>query len=117
MKRSRSLRALEDEKLSTKIVEIHQNSRGTYGSPRIHQALKKQGVDVGKKRVERLMQAQRLQGRVVKVTRRQPGLRRFKERGENLRLNIPEPTNINRVWVADITYIKVRDTYEHPPIK
>jgi len=112
LKRSRSLRALEDEKLSTKIVQIHQDSRGTYGSPRVHQALKKQGVDVGKKRVERLMQAQRLQGRVVKVTRRQPGLRRFKERGENLRLNIPEPTNINRVWVADITYIKVRDTYK-----
>ena len=112
LKRSRSLRAIEDEKLATKIVQIHQNSRGTYGSPRVHQALKKQGVDVGKKRVERLMQAQRLQGRVVKVTRRQPGLRRFKERGENLRLNLPEPKNINRVWVADITYIKVRDTYK-----
>ena len=112
LKRSRSLRAIEDEKLSTKIVQIYQNSRGTYGSPRVHQALKKQGIDVGKKRVERLMQAQRLQGRVVKVTRRQPGLRRFKERGENLRLNLPEPKNINRVWVADITYIKVRDTYK-----
>jgi len=41
----RSLRALEDEKLSTKIVQIHQNSRGMYGSPRVHQALKKQGVN------------------------------------------------------------------------
>jgi len=112
LKRSRSSRAIEDEKLSTKIVQIHKNSRGTYGSPRVHQALKKQGVDVGKKRVERLMQAQRLQGRVVKVTRRQPGLRRFTERGENLRLNLPEPKSINRVWVADITYIKVRDTYK-----
>ena len=112
LKRSRSLRTLEDKKLSTKIVQIHQSSRGTYGSPRVHQALKKQGIDVGKKRVERLMQAQRLQGRVVKVTRRQPGLRRFKERGENLRLNISEPKSINRVWVADITYIKVRDTYK-----
>ena len=68
---------------------------------------------IGKKRVERLMQQQGLQGRVVQVTRRQPGLKRFIERGDNLRLNKPSPVNINRVWVADITYIKVRDTYKY----
>ena len=68
---------------------------------------------IGKKRVERLMQQQGLQGRVVQVTRRQPGLKRFIERGDNLRLNKPSPININRVWVADITYIKVRDTYKY----
>ena len=112
MKRSISSRAVEDETLSTKIIQIYKDSRGTYGSPRVHAALKKQGVAVGKKRVERLMQVQRLQGRVVKVTRRQPGLKRFKERGDNLRLNSPAPSNINRVWVADITYIKVRDSYK-----
>ncbi len=94
-------------------MRIHQESRGTYGSPRIHEALKKQGVSVGKKRVERLMQAYNLQGRVVKVTRRAPGLKRFVARGENLRLKKPEPRKINRVWVADITYIKVRDTYKY----
>ena len=93
-------------------MKIHQESRGTYGSPRVHQALKKQGVAIGKKRVERLMQAQNLMGRVVKVTRRQPGLRRFTERGDNLRLNTPAPTSINRVWVADITYIKVKSHYK-----
>ena len=112
MKRSISSRAIEDERLSTRISGIYKDSRGTYGSPRVHAALKKQGIAIGKKRVERLMQAQRLQGRVVKVTRRQPGLRRFKERGENLRLDMPKPININRIWVADITYIKVRDTYK-----
>ena len=79
----------------------------------MHEALKKQGISIGKKRVERLMQAQGLQGRVVHVTRRQPGLKRFIERGENLRLNQAEPRNINRVWVSDITYIKVRDTYKY----
>jgi transposase InsO family protein len=104
---------MEDKDLTNKIIQIHRDSRGTYGSPRIHEALKQQGICIGKKRVERLMQAQGLQGRVVKVTRRQPGLRRFIERGENLRLNKPEPTSVNRVWVSDITYIKVRDTYKY----
>lgn len=102
---------MEDERLTAKIIQIHRDSREAYGSPRVHKALKRQGISVGKKRVERLMQAQGIQGRVVKVTRRQPGLRRFKERGDNLRLNRPEANNINQIWVSDITYIKVRDTY------
>lgn len=113
LKRATSLHSIEDEKLGAKIIQIHQQSRGTYGSPRVHEVLKKQGIAIGRKRVERLMQARGLQGRVVKVTRRQPGLKRFIARGENLRLNQPKPTNINRVWVADITYIKVRDTYKY----
>ena len=47
------------------------------------------------------------------MTRRQPGLKRFIERGDNLRLNEPAPGSINQVWVSDITYIKVRDTYKY----
>jgi transposase InsO family protein len=96
----------------TKIKQIHQDSRGTYGSPRVYKTLKKRGIAIGKKRVERLMQAQNLQGRVVKVTRRQPGLKRFKARGENLRLNQLEPSKVNQVWVSDVTYLKVRETYK-----
>jgi transposase InsO family protein len=103
---------MDDHDLSNKIVKIFHASRGTYGSPRVYQTLKKQGVAVGKKRVERLMRALKLRARVVKVTRRQPGLKCFKQRGENLRLAIPEPDSINQTWVADITYIKVKDTYK-----
>jgi len=113
LNRSTSQRAIEDVQLTDKIIQIYKASRGVYGSPRVHEALKQQGISIGRKRVERLMQKQGLQGRVVQVTRRQPGLKRFIERGENLRLNQPSPTNINRVWVSDITYIKVRETYKY----
>ncbi|MGW2787655.1 IS3 family transposase [Streptomyces populi] len=34
---------------------MHQDSGGIYGSPRIHAVLKREGVHVGRKRVERLM--------------------------------------------------------------
>jgi len=112
LKRDASQRSKDDVKLSATISQIHRDSRGTYGSPRVHEALKQRGISVGKKRVERLMQAQGLQGRVVQVTRRQPGLRRFKERGENVRLNQPQPSQPNQVWVSDITYIKVKETYK-----
>jgi len=99
--------------LIAKIIQIHRDSRGTYGSPRVYKALKRQGIAIGKKRVERLMQAQNLRGRVVTVTRRQPGLKRFIERGDNLRLGQSAPTRVNRVWVSDITYLKVHNTYKY----
>jgi transposase InsO family protein len=57
---------MDDHDLSNKIVKIFHASRGTYGSPRVYQTLKKQGVAVGKKRVERLMRALKLRARVVK---------------------------------------------------
>ena len=42
-------------KLKQKITKIYRNSRKTYGSPRIHQKLVREGYPIGKKRVERLM--------------------------------------------------------------
>lgn len=53
------------------------------------------------------MRLHQMQGRVVRVTRRQPGLKRFKINGENRRLGLEEATAINQVWVADVTYLKV----------
>ena len=102
---------MEDERLAAKIIKIHRDSREVYGSPRVHKALQREGVSIGKKRVERLMRTHGLQGRVVTVTKRQPSLKGFRERGDNLRLNNPGASKINQIWVADITYIKVRDTY------
>lgn len=48
-----------------------------------------------------------LVGRVVLVTRRQPGLKRFKAAGDNLLRLEPSPTKLNQVWVADVTYLKL----------
>ena len=109
--RSTTQHDIEDKRLTAKIIKIHRDSRETYGSPRVHKALQRQGVSVSKKRVERLMRTQGLQGRVVTVTKRQPSLKGFRERGDNLRLNSPGASKVNQIWVADITYIKVGDTY------
>ena len=105
-KREASQRQLEDQALDEKITQIYWASEGRYGSPRIHKALQAQGVYVSRKRVARLMKASGLVGRVVKVTQRQPNLKRFFG-GENLRLELEAPTAINQVWVLDVTYLKV----------
>jgi putative transposase len=94
--------------LLRQIMTIHQESHETYGSPRVWRALKKQGIDCGKNRVARLMREADMQGRVVKVTRRAPGVQRFYERHENLRLGEPVPSHINRQWVGDVTFLRVK---------
>ncbi|MCU7804189.1 MAG: IS3 family transposase [Candidatus Thiodiazotropha sp. (ex Lucinoma borealis)] len=109
--RKESNRAKEDRQLSCKILTLYNESRGTYGSPRIHKALRRKGIRVGEKRVERLMRLLRIQGRVEKVTRKQPGLKRFKEAGANLRLDASEVTGPDQQWVADVTYIKLHGTW------
>ena len=113
VKRKPSERAREDIGLSEKIRAIHFRSRYTYGSPRVHRSLRQAGISVGEKRVARLMRENGLKGRVVTVTRRASRLRRFQQDGENLRLGAPTPTECNEQWVADLTYIKVGEQYQH----
>lgn len=48
------------------------------------------------------MRAAGLQGRVVKVTRRAPGVHRFFEATNNLRVATAPPTAINQQWVGSV---------------
>jgi hypothetical protein len=59
-RRGEPCRVKADRELSARIRRVHQDSRGTYGSPRVYQALKRQGVRVAEKRVARLMREARL---------------------------------------------------------
>ncbi len=96
-----------DTELRSVIREVHRQSRGTYGSPRVHAELRL-GLDVrvGRKRVERLMRAEGLAG----VTRRRrKGLTRRDAAAvpsDDLVARQFRPDAPNKLWVADIT--------EHP---
>ncbi|GAA4795474.1 IS3 family transposase [Streptomyces ziwulingensis] len=48
-------RIRRDSELAAQIQQIHTDSGGIYGSPRVHAVLRREGVHVGRKRVERLM--------------------------------------------------------------
>jgi helix-turn-helix protein len=58
-----SPRAAADAAITARITSIHAESKGTYGSPRIHRVLRRQDVACGKRRVARLMRAAGLEGR------------------------------------------------------
>lgn len=113
LNRQPSHRYLDDQELLKVISKIYWASQGRYGSPRVHAALQKQGIHVGRKRVERLMRESGLKGRVVKVTRRQPGLKRFKAHGSNLLMQLDKPTGMNQAWVGDVTYLKVAGQWQY----
>jgi len=65
--RAPSPRQEQDEKLRILVREAHLRARRTYGSPRVHLALRRQDIRVSRKRVIRLMRAE---GLVARARRR-----------------------------------------------
>ena len=99
-------RTLTDATLLEQIREVHDESKGTYGSPRIHQELAHRDVVCGKNRVARLMRVNGLEGRCKKRYRRTTTPDPSAELARDLiqREFTPGP-QINRRYVGDITYI------------
>lgn len=93
------------------IARIYEESKGRYGSPKVHEALGKKGVACSKNTVASIMREQRLKARVNRVYVKNPGLHRFYKRTGNLRLGQPDPQRVNQVWVGDVTYIKVKNSF------
>ena len=105
--REPSARAIADQALTGRIAEIHAESGKTYGSPRVHAELRlEDGVHVGRKRVERLMRRAGLSGMIRrrrgKTTVSVPGIRT----APDLVKRDFNPAAVNRLWSADITYIR-----------
>jgi putative transposase len=100
-----SKRAVRDEELTEMIGKIYQDNYAVYGARKVCWALRRNGVDVGRGRVERLMRRAGLAGAV---------------RGKTVRTTISDPAGAraadlvkrqftagapNRLWVADFTYV------------
>jgi len=104
--RTPSQRQLANEQLLIQIKAIHAMSDRTYGVPRIHAELIARGIIANHKRIARLMRVAKLQG----VSRR----RGFIVTTQRQASQRPAPdlvkrqfvaTDINQLWVADMTYI------------
>lgn len=102
-----SPRAEENKLLLKQIREIHDESRGTYGWPRVHVELRLGlGIEVNHKRVRRLMRTAGLQG-LYRRRRRPTTVRNPADQPAtdlvNRQFTVDEP---DRLWLTDIT--------EHP---
>jgi len=109
-KRAVSTRQQADQALVERIRCAHHESRGTYGSPRVHRWLRQRGVVCGRHRVARLMRlsgiaARRASRRRPTTTRRRAGAPIWPNRlRQDFQAEWP-----NQKWVADITYIDTRE--------
>ncbi len=104
-KRPKPERVRRDAQLAATVAAVHQRSRRTYGSPRVHRELKARGVRVGKKRIERLMRENGLQGRRKRRSKRTTDSRHGGPIAANLlarQFRVSEP---NRAWVTDVTAV------------
>jgi putative transposase len=103
----RSERSVEDERLIARIREVHSENFECYGYPRVWHELRRQGEQVGRDRVARLM--------------RREGIRGAKRRGKPWRTTIADPgahkrpdfvnrqftaDAPDRLWVGDLTYLR-----------
>jgi len=95
--------------LKQKIITIYHHSRRTYGSPRIHQILLREGYQVSKKRVERLMRDAEIYAIAKKKYKTTTDSKHTQPVAPN-HLNRNFSVNkLNQFWVADITYIYTQE--------
>ncbi len=105
-----SRRAVEDGRLRGRIRDVHATTYAAYGSRRTWKTLRRQGDEVGRGRVERVMRQHGIQGGQRQAKKR--WLTRADEAA-------PRPADLverhfvahapNQLWVCDLTYLK---TYE-----
>ena len=108
--REMSEREKEDVVLGKSVERVFLKSRRTYGSDRVHQQLRREGIRTSRKRVARLMQERGL--RSVRARKRGKSLTR---RGDhayivpNLLQQDFTATACNQKWGTDTTYIATRE--------
>ena len=105
-----SRRSREDTALTEKVREIHRRSRHTYGSPRVHAELRALGTRCSRKRVERLMRKSGLRG-CMRGRRRGTTHRGKRALAEDLLKRNFAATEVDRVWVGDITYVATAEGF------
>jgi len=105
-KRGVSEREKEDRKLTVEVCASWRRGRKTYGSPRIHRDLHKQGICISRKRVARLMRRAGIAGSAARPRKhRTTDSRHDYQRYQNTLGRQFDVQQLNDVWAADITYI------------
>lgn len=103
-----SNRKLNDKILMDKIKTIFNQSKQTYGSPRITIELKRLGHKVSRPKIARLMNRLGLKSKVKKKYRITTDSNHKFPIAPNLVKRDFTPDRINKVWVSDITYIRTK---------
>jgi transposase InsO family protein len=105
-----SARAKEDVELAEQIREVHQQSRGTYGTPRLQAELRHRGHKHSRKRIDRIRRELGLSGRPKRHYR--PQTTDSSHQGQiapNRLAELPKATRLDQILVSDLTYIPTEE--------
>ena len=104
--RQPSARRQRDEQLKVEIQRVHLDNYGVYGARKVWRQLRREGIEVARCTVERLMGdlglAGMVRGKAKRTTKPDPTMARPADLVER-RFTAPAP---NRLWVADLTYVR-----------
>jgi transposase InsO family protein len=104
-RRPASARAERERTLRERLRALHAESRGTYGSPRLHAALRREGSKVSKSRVERALRSMGLQGRLRRRWRVTTHANPAHPVVANSLARDFSASRPNERWVTDISYV------------
>jgi putative transposase len=94
--------------LTSQIQAIHETSRHTYGSPRVHAELLAQGVPCCQNTVAKLMREAKITPKAIRRFRVTTDSRNTKA-SPNLLRRVFKADGPNQRWLSDITYIPTRE--------
>jgi transposase InsO family protein len=107
--RGASSRVEENERLLKQIKAIYKDSRGVYGSPRIHEELKNQGERCSRRRVAKLMKREGIQAKMRKRWKVTTQPNKKAEISPNHLDQNFETAAPDKAWVSDITYVATQE--------
>jgi putative transposase len=100
-----SARQLSDEHLKPEIERVHRNNFGVYGIEKIWRQLNREGHQIGRDRVARLMHDLELSGVVRGKRKRTTFPAEVSQRPADLVERNFTAATPNQLWVADLTYV------------
>lgn len=101
-----------DVELGAHLCRVHAQSRQTYGSPRLLQALRQQGQRTSRRRIRRLMRQHGLRPqRPRRFVPQTTDSRHDRPIAPNQLASAPLPTGPNQQWVTDITYVRTGENW------
>jgi transposase InsO family protein len=104
--RKPSIRQKANEQLLEQIREAYRESRSTYGSPRITDALHDQGIMCGENRVARVMSDNGIRAKIRRRFKRTTDSRHNYALAANL---LVDHKQTEHIWSSDITFIPTRE--------
>lgn len=102
---------IKTEDLDNKIRAVFEMSGATYGSPRVFKELNKKGLEVSESTVCRRMRALKISPKVKKKFKCTTDSNHGMSVSPNILNRAFEVEELGRVWVSDITYIRVQESF------